>query len=126
MSAAFQEAVTNLQIETKALRFMLEEVQKKVENQELLLVKWDDNQLPLAEIVRNLTNTVSNYIAQKDKEEQKRADIEKAKKAEWNRLKWIIIGFAVPALLVFISQAFIFFFRIFPLLEKLSQWQNAR
>ncbi len=73
----------------------------------------DGDKLPLAEIVRSLTKTVGDYIAQKDKEEQE-------KKMEWNRWKWLIIGIIVPAFLAFMGQAIIFYVRVLPILETIK------
>jgi len=91
----------------------VEELKERVLHLERILILGDGDRVPLAETVRNLTKTVSDYISQKDKEEQKKKD-------DWNKVKWIVISFAIPAAIVFIGQAFIFFFRIYPILEKLS------
>lgn len=91
----------------------IDELKSKVAHLEKILIIGDGDRLPLAELVRSLTKTVSDYITQKDKEEQQKKD-------DWNRLKWIIISFAVPALIAFIGQAIIFYFRVLPLIEKLS------
>lgn len=103
----------------------IEELKLKVAQLEKILIIGDGDRLPLAEIVRTLTKTVSDYIAQKDKEEQRQREKEEAaaltKKAEWNRLKWLVIGIVVPAVIAFTGQAIIFYVRIFPLIEKLSQ-----
>jgi hypothetical protein len=103
----------------------IEELKLKVAHLEKILIIGDGDRLPLAEIVRTLTKTVSDYIAQKDKEEQKQREKEEAesqiKKAEWNRLKWLIIGIVLPAIIAFTGQAIIFYVKIFPLVEKLSR-----
>lgn len=91
----------------------IDEVKNKVAHLERILIIGDGDRLPLAEIVRTLTKTVSDYIEQKDKEEQQRKD-------DWSRLKWIIIGIALPALFAFVGQAIIFYFRVLPIIEKLS------
>ena len=91
----------------------IDELKNKVEHLEKILIIGDGDRLPLAEIVRTLTKTVSDYIAQKDKEEQRKKD-------DWNRLKWIVIGIVVPALLAFFGQVIIFYFRVLPILEGLS------
>ena len=91
----------------------IDELKNKVAHLERILIIGDGDRLPLAEIVRSLTKTVSDYIEQKDKEEQQRKD-------DWNRLKWIIIGIALPALFAFIGQAIIFYFRVLPIIENLS------
>lgn len=91
----------------------IELLTERVSHLEKVLIIGDGDRLPLAEIVRNLTNTVKDYIAQKDKEEQKKIE-------QWEKLKWIIIVIAVPAILTFFGQAIVFFFKIYPILEKLT------
>jgi hypothetical protein len=91
----------------------MDEVKTKVAHLERILIIGDGDRLPLAEVVRALTKTVSDYIAQKDKEEQR-------KKEDWNRIKWIVIGIVVPALIAFLGQAIIFYFRVVPIIEGLS------
>lgn len=99
----------------------LEELRDRVTHLEKILILGDGERLPLAEIVRNLTKTVSDYIAQKDKEEQIKAEEEKSKAAEWIKIRNIALGFLIPAILLFVGQAFVFFFRIYPILLKLSE-----
>lgn len=89
-------------------------MESRVTHLEKLLILGDGDRLPLAEIVRNLTKTVDDYISQKKKEEE-------AKKAQWDKLKWVIATPIIGAAIVFLGQAFIFFFRIYPLIEKLSK-----
>lgn len=91
----------------------MDEVKTKVAHLERILIIGDGDRLPLAEIVRSLTKTVSDYIAQKDKEEQRKKD-------DWNKMKWLIVGIVVPALLAFLGQAIIFYFRVLPIIESLS------
>ena len=91
----------------------VETLKDRVTHLEKILILGDGERLPLAEIVRNLTKTVDNYIAQKDKEEQER-------RAQWYKLKWVIIGFVVPGTFIFIGQAFVFFFRFLPIVESLA------
>ncbi len=91
----------------------IDDLKSKVSHLEKILIIGDGDRLPLAEIVRTLTKTVSDYIAQKDKEEQRKKD-------DWNRLKWLIIGIVVPALIAFFGQAIIFYFRVLPIIENLS------
>ena len=50
---------------------LVEDVKKKTDHHERILVSGDGDRLPLAEVVRNLTKTVGDYIEQKDKEEIK-------------------------------------------------------
>lgn len=91
----------------------VDELKNKVAHLEKVIIIGDGDRLPLAELVRSLTKTVNDYITQKDKEEQQRKD-------DWNRAKWLIIGIVVPALLAFVGQAIIFYFRVLPIIEKLS------
>lgn len=91
----------------------IDEMKTKVAHLEKILIIGDGDRLPLAEIVRSLTKTVSDYIAQKDKEEQRKKD-------DWNRLKWLVIGIVVPALLAFFGQVIIFYFRVLPIIESLA------
>ena len=101
------------------------EMKTRILHLERILLTGDGDRLPLAEVVRSLTKTVGDYIAQKDKEEQharEKAEAESAaKRAEWNRWKWLIIGIIVPALIALFGQAFIFYVKIYPIIEKLSQ-----
>lgn len=92
----------------------IEDLKIRVSHIERVVILGDGDRLPLAEIVRNLTKTVTSYIEQKDKEEQ-------LKKEEWRKLKWVIVGFAVPTSIIFFGQAFVFFFRIYPILAKLAE-----
>jgi hypothetical protein len=91
----------------------IEEMKTRISHLEKVLIIGDGDRLPLAEIVRSLTKTVSDYIAQKDKEEQD-------KKNEWNRWKWLIIGIIVPAFLAFMGQAIIFYVRVLPIIENIK------
>ena len=110
--------VTSLQKE-------FDEMKSRVSHLEKVLILGEGDRLPLAEIVRSLTKTVSDYIAQKDKEEQisreKAEQQAKEKKAEWNRLKWLIIGIVLPGIFIFVGQAFVFYVKIFPLIDELSK-----
>ena len=85
------------------------EINLRILHLERVLILGDGNMLPLAEIVRNLTRTVDQYIAQKEKEETRRRD-------DWAKLKWVIIGVVVPSFIIFIGQAIVFYIRIFPTL----------
>ena len=106
-----------------ALSKEIEEMKSRIAHLEKVLIIGEGDRLPLAEIVRSLTKTVSDYIAQKDKEEQRQKEREEqkeiGKKAEWNRWKWLVIGIVVPGLLAFIGQAVYFYFRILPVVESL-------
>jgi len=96
-----------------ALEKEITDLKAKVAHLEKILIIGDGDRLPLAEIVRSLTKTVSDYIAQKDKEEQ-------AKKDDWNKLKWVIIGFVVPGFILFLGQAIIFYVRVLPIIESVK------
>ena len=87
---------------------------KQVEHHDRILVTGSDEQLSLPEIVRSLTATVNSYIQPKNKEEEE-------KKEEWDKWRWVILGTAVPATLVFVAQAIIFFFRFVPIMVSISQ-----
>ena len=102
----------------------MDAVKNRVDHLEKILIIGDGDRLPLAEIVRTLTKTVSDYIAQKDKEEQQRktkeAVIEAEKQTERNKWKWLILGIVVPSAFIFIGQAVVFYFRVLPIIEKLT------
>ena len=91
----------------------MDEVKNRVTHLERILIIGDGDRLPLAEIVRTLTKTVGDYIAQKDKEEQRKKD-------DWNRLKWLVLGIVVPALIAFFGQVILFYFRVLPIIESLA------
>jgi hypothetical protein len=91
----------------------IDDMKTRIAHLEKVLIIGDGDRLPLAEIVRSLTKTVSDYIAQKDKEEQD-------KRNEWNRWKWLIIGILVPAFLAFMGQAIIFYVRVLPIIENIK------
>lgn len=96
------------------MQVQLMELSKKVERHDTLLVTGSDDALSLPEIVRNLSLTVENYIKRKDKEEALRTLF-------WDKFRWVIISTAVPALFVFFGQAFIFFFKVVPIILSLSK-----
>ena len=102
----------------------IDELKNKVAHLERILIIGDGDRLPLAEIVRSLTKTVSDYIAQKDKEEQKQRELAEQealqKKAEWNKLKWLVIGIVVPGFIAFLGQAIIFYARVLPIIEAVK------
>jgi len=108
------QMINSLQVEVSALRVLVEDVKMRTDHHEKILVVGYEEHLPLAEVVRNLTNTVGSYIAQKDKEEQNKKD-------QWNRFKWVVIPIIVSGVIAFIIQAIVFFFRVYPIIEKLSQ-----
>jgi len=102
----------------------IEDLKNRTLHLERILILGDGDRLPLAEVVRNLTNTVNDYITQKQKEEEavkkQKVESEKERKAQWDKLKWVIISFAAPAILIFLGQAFILLFRVYPILEDLA------
>jgi len=106
--------MSSLQFEIEALKSRIELIAQKTDHHENILIRGYGEQLPLAEIVRNLSTTVQSYIAQKDKEEQQR-------KEQWDKLKWLVVGILAPAIILFFGQAVVFFFKIFPILEKLEE-----
>ena len=85
----------------------------KVDHLERILVIGSDEQLPLPEVVRSLTNTVNTYIKRKEQEELD-------KKREWGKWKWLVLGTVVPGIIIFIAQATIFFFRFVPIMTQLA------
>jgi hypothetical protein len=87
---------------------------ERVGHLEKVLLFGDGERLPLAEVVRNLTKTVDDYIKQKQSEEKKSAE-------QWDKWRWLIIGIVVPALFLFFGQAVIFFFKIWPILNELAE-----
>ena len=103
-------AIQSLEVETKALRILVEDVKAKADRHEQILVSGDGNRLPLAEVVRNLTKKFDDFM-----------DGELKKQEQWNKLKWIVIAFVVPSFLAFVGQGIIFYFRILPLVEELSK-----
>jgi hypothetical protein len=103
----------------------IDDLKNRLLHIEKILIIGDGERLPLAEIVRSLTKTVGDYIAQKDKEEQNQREKfekeESMKKAEWNKAKWLIISIATPLIFTFIGQAFIFYFRVLPIIETVGK-----
>jgi len=85
----------------------------KVDHHDRILVTGTDEQLSLPEVVRSLTATVNSYIQRKNAEEEE-------KKREWDKWRWAILGTAIPAGMIFIAQAFIFFFRFVPIMVSLA------
>lgn len=102
-------AIQSLEVETKALRILVEDVKAKADRHEQILVSGDGNRLPLAEVVRNLTKKFDDFM-----------ENEMKKQEQWNKLKWIIIAFVVPSFLAFVGQGIIFYFRILPIVERLQ------
>lgn len=102
-------AIQSLEVETKALRILVEAVKTTADRHEQILVSGDGNRLPLAEVVRNLTKKFDDFMENEIKKQE-----------QWNKLKWIIIAFAVPSFFAFIGQGVIFYFRILPIVERLQ------
>lgn len=91
------------------MQVQMAELIKKVERHEVILVTGTDDALSLPEIVRNLSLTVENYIKHKEKEESSRA-------ALWSKFGWIVVAALVPAVLIFLGQAIVFWVRFYPVL----------
>lgn len=100
--------------EIAIMQVQIAEMDKKVTLHEKILVTGSDERLSLPEVVRALTNTINTYIKRKEQEEVD-------KKEEWKRLRWVILGTIIPAIIVFIAQATIFFFRFVPIMVSLSE-----
>lgn len=100
------------------MQVQIAELFKKVDHHDRILVTGTDEQLSLPEIVRTLTTTVNNYIKRKEQEELD-------KRKEWGKWKWAILGTVIPASLIFIAQATIFFFRFMPIMVQLSNTSPA-
>ena len=98
-------SIDALREEVNALRQMYNEHDK-------ILVRGNGTP-SLQELYRNLARTVTEYI------ESQKANEERAR-IEANKFKWVLIGAGVPLLIGFMLQAGVFFFKIYPLLEKLS------
>jgi len=64
----------------------------------------------LQEVVRALSKTLTEFLDEV-KEEKKN------KKDEANKLKWLILGIGIPALLGYAAQAVIFWVRVFPIIK---------
>lgn len=118
------DIVQSIQIEVSALRILCEELKIRTEKLENTVIIGYNGNLPLAEVVRNLTNTVSDYIARKDKEEadQKKAKetLEKEKREQRNRWAILIATFLLPFLVTFIGQAIYFYFKFVPLINAMN------
>lgn len=98
--------IIQMQVQMKAL-------EAKVDHHEKILVTGSDEHLSLPEVVRNLTNSVNTYIKRKEKEEEE-------KKEEWGKWKWAILTVVIPATLLFMGQAVIFYFRFVPIMVELA------
>ena len=102
-------AIQSLEVETKALRILVEDVKIKADRHEQILVSGDGNRLPLAEVVRNLGTKFEEFMAN-----------EKRKQEQWDKAKWIVLTFLITGGLAFVGQAFVFYVRILPLVESLQ------
>jgi len=112
MASETLTAIQSIKLEVQEIRTMLNSYMDKVDKHEKILVSGEGDRLPLAEIVRNLSKTVGDYIAQKDKEEQIKQD-------EWRKIKIALIIAGIPLFLTFIGQAIIFYFKVLPIIEKI-------
>lgn len=117
------ELLNSIQIEVGALRLLCEDLKLRVTVLEKTVIVGHPGSLPLAEVVRNLTNTVNNYIEQKNKEEEdrKKEEVQREKEKREQRNRWIILGasIGIPILLTIIGQAVYFYFEIVPLIDPL-------
>lgn len=95
------------------MQVQLRNLETKVDHHERLLVTGSDEQLSLPEVVRNLTTTVNTYIKRKEREEEE-------KRAEWGKWKWAILTVVIPATLLFMGQAIIFYFRFVPIMLEIA------
>lgn len=115
------EIINSIQIEVNALRLLCEDLKMRTSTLEKTVIVGQPGSLPLAEVVRNLSNTVSSYIEQKNKEEEdkKARDEVFSKERRDQRNRWIILvaSITIPLLITFIGQAVYFYFKIVPLIQ---------
>lgn len=118
------DIVQSIQIEVSALRILCEELKIRTEKLENTVIIGYNGNLPLAEVVRNLTNTVSDYIARKEKEDEERKAKEEqfAKERRDQINRWIILlaSIGIPILIGVISQTVYFYFKIVPMITMVS------
>lgn len=116
------EILNSIQIEVGALRLLCEDLKLRTSALEKTVIVGHPGSLPLAEVVRNLSNTVSNYIEQKNKEEEmkKEEEVQRNRERREQRNRWIILGASIglPILITLVGQAAYFYFKIVPLLVK--------
>ncbi len=114
------EVISSIQIEVSALRLLCEDLKARTSALEKTVIVGHPGSLPLAEVVRNLSNTVSVYIEQKNKEEaeKKEQELIRAKERRDQVNRWIILGasIGIPIILTILGQAAYFYFKIVPLL----------
>lgn len=94
------------------MQVQIQELFKKVDHHDKILVTGSDDQLSLPETVRSLATIVKSYIDRKDREEED-------KKREWNKWKWVVVGFAVPLVLGFFGQLVWFYIQFVPVATSL-------
>lgn len=94
------------------MQVQIQELFKKVDHHDKILVTGSDDQLSLPETVRSLATLVKLYIDRKDREEEE-------KKKEWSRWKWVLIGFVVPLVLGFFGQLVWFYIQFVPVATSL-------
>ena len=117
------EIINSIQIEVNALRLLCEDLKSRTSNLEKTVIVGQPGSLPLAEVVRNLSNTVSSYIEQKNKEEEearvKDAQLSKERREQKNR--WTILGasIVIPTLLTLLGQAAYFYLKVVPIIAAL-------
>lgn len=104
----------NVSVEVAMLKAKVDSHQDRITRLEEVVIVGSSDNLPLAEVVRNLTTTVDSYIKAKNKEEQDR-------KEEWRKLKWVIIAFLVPLVATYVWQTIIMMFEVYPLLVQMTQ-----
>ena len=112
MASETLTAIQSIKLEVQEIRTMLNTYMDKVDKHDKILISGEGDRLPLAEIVRNLSKVIGDYIAQKDKEEQIKQD-------EWRKIKISLILAGIPLLLTFVGQAIIFYFRVLPIIENI-------
>ncbi len=114
------EVISSIQIEVAALRLLCEDLKTRTGALEKTVIVGHPGSLPLAEVVRNLSNTVSSYIEQKNKEEEEKKEQEsiKAKERRDQINRWVILlaSIGIPTLLGIISQIAYFYFKIVPMI----------
>ena len=115
-----QEVISSIQIEVSALRLLCEDLKARTDILEKTVLVGHHGNLPLAEVVRNLSNTVSSYIEQKNKEEAEKKEQEEIgateRRAQINRWTILLASIGIPIILTVLGQAVYFYFKLVPLL----------
>lgn len=106
--------IEHVNAEVAMLKTKVDSHQDRITRLEEVVIVGSSDNLPLAEVVRNLTTAVDSYIKAKNKEEQDR-------KEEWRKLKWVIIAFLVPLVATYVWQTIIMMFEVYPLLVQMTQ-----